>query len=328
MLEATIYYIYHYHSVIDVKFSHFSFFFFYFYLHIIPFSIPCLGLSSFVSITALEWQLIGTLDLYSIGQLPAIIPEPVDYFLREKDVECKNKSREKERKILKMEESAREEAMEAVKNLIPLGPHSLHRIHSILCQLRSTGRAQSGLNGKGNDARNMWIVKPAAKSRGRGISTFADLPKLLKYIEAGSGFSGQWVVQKYMENSLVIAKRKFDLRQWVVVTNWNPLTIWMFEECYARFSAQDYDTLDNNMDNNFVHLVNNSITKDHKQFHSKVVAENGEEVVDCMWSQKQLSDWIKFKAKKVRETIFLISFLFIFSFLFAIAFHVDILMIC
>lgn len=90
----------------------------------------------------------------------------------------------------------------------------------------------------------MWIVKPAAKSRGRGISTFNDLPKLLKYIEAGSGFSGQWVVQKYMENPLVIAKRKFDIRQWVVVTDWNPVTIWFYDECYARFSVQDYDTSD------------------------------------------------------------------------------------
>ena len=251
-----------------------------------------------MNITPLDWELIGTLDLYSIGQLPPISPEPVDFFLREKDVEVQSKQREKE-KVQRLEMLAREEAMENSKSLVPLGHDSLHRIHQILCQLRSVGRAQSGLNGKGNDAKNLWIVKPAAKSRGRGISTFADLPKLLKYIEAGSGFSGQWIVQKYMENPLIIAKRKFDLRQWVVVTNWNPLTIWMFEECYARFSAQDYTVLDDQLDNSYVHLVNNSITKDHKQFNEKVVAENGVEVENCMWSHTQLSEWIKFKAKKV-----------------------------
>jgi tubulin monoglycylase TTLL3/8 len=92
----------------------------------------------------------------------------------------------------------------------------------------------------------MWIVKPAAKSRGRGITTFADLPKLLKYVEAGSGSgkSCQWIVQKYMENPLTIAKRKFDMRQWVLVTDWNPLTVYFYHECYARFSAEEYDTSD------------------------------------------------------------------------------------
>ena len=209
---------------------------------------------------------------------------------------------------------ARDEAIVNVKNLIILGSEELQRVHRLLCKLRLSDRAQAGLNGKGSDAKNMWIVKPAAKSRGRGICAFNDLPKLLKYIEAGSGFSGQWVVQKYMENPLVIAKRKFDLRQWVVVTNWNPLTIWFYDECYARFSVQDYSTDDSSMDNTYVHLVNNSITKDHKLFHGKVVAENGVEIVDCMWNHNQLSDWIKFNAKKVLYFSFLIYLFLLFCF--------------
>ena len=63
----------------------------------------------------------------------------------------------------------------------------------------------SGLASGGRDCKNMWIVKPAAKSRGRGIMCFNDLPKLLKYVSADTGTSTLWIVQKYMENALIVS---------------------------------------------------------------------------------------------------------------------------
>lgn len=44
-----------------------------------------------------------------------------------------------------------------------------------------------------------------------------------------------------MENPLIIMSRKFDIRVWVLVTDFNPLTIWVYEEVYLRFSATDYN---------------------------------------------------------------------------------------
>ena len=54
-------------------------------------------------------------------------------------------------------------------------------------------------------------------------------------------------------------RRKFDIRVWVLVTDWNPLTIWYFKKPYVRLPAHDYDV--ENLDNNYSHLANNSIAK-------------------------------------------------------------------
>ena len=62
-----------------------------------------------------------------------------------------------------------------------------------------------------------------------------------------------------MENSLIVKKRKFDIRQWVLVTSWNPLTVWLYQEPYFRFPASDYDP--DNIADRFIHLTNNSIAK-------------------------------------------------------------------
>ena len=72
---------------------------------------------------------------------------------------------------------------------------------------------------------NIWIVKPASLSRGRGIKTFDNITEILDYI---IGKEISWVIQKYIENPLIIKKRKFDIRQWLVLTDMKPFRVWIY----------------------------------------------------------------------------------------------------
>jgi tubulin monoglycylase TTLL3/8 len=57
---------------------------------------------------------------------------------------------------------------------------------------------------------NMWLVKPGSKSRGRGIKVYKSFDKIINHVKTAKG--RQFVVMKYIENPLIIYKKKFDIR--------------------------------------------------------------------------------------------------------------------
>ena len=82
----------------------------------------------------------------------------------------------------------------------------------------------------------------------------------------------QKVVQKYIERPLLVNNRKFDIRQWVLVTSWEPLDAFVFETAYLKFCSCDY-SLDEFSDV-YRHLSNYSINKKNQDN-----AEGGHELI-------------------------------------------------
>lgn len=65
-----------------------------------------------------------------------------------------------------------------------------------------------------------------------------------------------------IENPLLIYKTKFDVRQYMVVyIRETTVQIWLYRDCYLRFSSQEYSTEDLR---EAIHLTNNTVQKRYK----------------------------------------------------------------
>ncbi|XP_063404870.1 tubulin polyglutamylase TTLL7-like [Mytilus trossulus] len=145
-----------------------------------------------------------------------------------------------------------------------------------------------------NDGKSLlWICKPADMSRGRGIFLFRDISELQYDCNA--------VVQRYIAKPMLIGGYKFDLRIYVAVPSFHPLSVYIYEEGIVRFSTEKYDL--NTLTNVFAHLTNTSINK-----HSPSYTTDKEYIgPGCKWTLTQLRHY--FHQNNINDNILWIRIL-------------------
>lgn len=173
--------------------------------------------------------------------------------------------------------------------LVPLSAEVWSRCVAAIARINDTPACQTSLNAC--PPKNIWIIKPAGKSRGRGIECERSLSALLNNRGGGDGAHNetQWVVQKYIERPLLVHGFKWDIRQWVLVTSWNPLTVWCYDRCYLRFCTYPFEL--DNLSNRYIHLSNNSVQKNSVAFDNAAI-EGG------MWHMNKFAAWLQEQNQK------------------------------
>lgn len=164
-----------------------------------------------------------------------------------------------------------------------------HQAQEILKEVIALELTQETIEG----STNTWIMKPGAKSRGRGIVPQNSFDECIKL--ADSSKEEKWVVQKYIEHPLLVHNTKFDIRQWFMVTDWNPLTLYFYQDSYLRFGSKPFTMSDFDP---CIHLCNNSIQK--KYINGSHGTTDTTFAQGNMWTNQAFK---KFLVKKGKPTV-------------------------
>jgi tubulin polyglutamylase TTLL9 len=117
----------------------------------------------------------------------------------------------------------------------------------------------------------VWIMKPIGKSQGKGIFLFTKLQQVSQWKsdfrwKPDNPQAEPYIVQRYINNPLLVGGKKFDLRLYVLVTNYSPLTAYVYRTGFARFTHHRYSHNPEDISNNYIHLTNVAVQKTSTQY--------------------------------------------------------------
>lgn len=126
---------------------------------------------------------------------------------------------------------------------------------------------------------HMFIIKPSMANKAAGIKVFNSLDQLRAIFEEPESDSEQeddddqedlsqvreWVIQRYIHNPLLVNKRKFHIRAYVMAKS--NIQVYLYRDMLALFAMKEYDT--NNLDDNLIHLTNTCIQTDEEEYNEE-----------------------------------------------------------
>jgi tubulin polyglutamylase TTLL4 len=75
-----------------------------------------------------------------------------------------------------------------------------------------------------------------------------------------------YLISEYVAEPHLINGLKYDLRVYILVSSFNPLRVYFFDEGLARFATERYTTSLTQLSKRYVHLTNYSVNKNSKNF--------------------------------------------------------------
>lgn len=126
---------------------------------------------------------------------------------------------------------------------------------------------------------HMFIIKPSMANKAAGIKVFNNLDSLRAIFEEEESDSDadsedydedaedlsqvrEWVIQRYVQNPLLVNKRKFHIRAYVMAKS--NIQVYLYHDMLALFALKEYDTT--NLDDNLIHLTNTCIQTEEEEY--------------------------------------------------------------
>lgn len=127
----------------------------------------------------------------------------------------------------------------------------------------------------------VWIMKPIGSAQGKGIFLFTKLHEISEWktdykaykpgpaAKGGDDDVAAYVVQRYLQYPMLVGGKKFDIRLYVLVTNFSPLKVYIYRKGFARFTNSRYSSDLQDIYNGFMHLTNVAIQKTAENYDNR-----------------------------------------------------------